>query len=46
MSLIGKQAPDFNLPAVVNGEISSLNTEDLRGKWAVLFFYPLDFTAT
>jgi len=44
MSLIGKKAPDFKLPAVVNGEISSVNTEDLRGKWAVLFFYPLDFT--
>ena len=44
MSLIGKPEPDFTLPAVVKGEISSINTADLRGKWAVLFFYPLDFT--
>jgi alkyl hydroperoxide reductase subunit AhpC len=32
-TLIGKQAPDFNLPAVVNGEISSLNTETEAGKY-------------
>ncbi len=45
--LVGKQAPDFTASAVLaNGEI----TEDynlataIKGKKAVIFFYPLDFT--
>ena len=44
MSLIGKKAPDFVAPAVVGGEITELDSSKLRGKWAVVFFYPLDFT--
>ena len=44
MSLIGNKAPDFKAPAVVNGDITELDSTRLRGKWAVLFFYPLDFT--
>ncbi|UTA46682.1 peroxiredoxin C [Simiduia sp. 21SJ11W-1] len=45
--LVGKQAPDFNAAAVLaSGEI----VEDynlsaaIKGKKAVVFFYPLDFT--
>ena len=45
--LVGKQAPDFTAPAVLgNGEIVdgfSLS-ETIKGKKAVVFFYPLDFT--
>lgn len=26
------------------GEIGNVNLQDLKGKWVVLFFYPLDFT--
>jgi len=37
---IGEQAPDFTLPST-KGEIS---LKDQKGKWVVLFFYPLDFT--
>ncbi len=44
MSLIGKKAPDFKAPAVVNGEITEFDSTSLRGSWTVLFFYPLDFT--
>ncbi len=44
MSLIGKKAPDFKAPAVVDNLLGTFNSEDLRGKWAVVFFYPLDFT--
>ena len=36
---IGDEAPDFVLPAV-DGEAFSLNS--LRGRKAVLFFYPMD----
>lgn len=45
--LVGKQAPDFTVPAVLgSGEIvDSFNfSSTIRGKYAVLFFYPLDFT--
>jgi len=45
--LVGKQAPDFTVPAVLgNGEIvDSFNfAEATQGKYAIIFFYPLDFT--
>lgn len=45
--LVGRQAPDFTANAVLgNGEIiPNFNLkESISGKYAVLFFYPLDFT--
>jgi peroxiredoxin (alkyl hydroperoxide reductase subunit C) len=43
--LVGKQAPDFNANAVYgNNEIKNLSMSDYKGKYVVLFFYPLDFT--
>ncbi|MCK7595801.1 peroxiredoxin C [Microbulbifer sp. CAU 1566] len=45
--LVGKPAPDFTAAAVLgNGEIvDSYNlAETIKGKKAVIFFYPLDFT--
>ena len=45
--LVGKQAPDFTVPAVLgNGEIVEAYTlsDEIRGKYGLLFFYPLDFT--
>lgn len=45
--LVGKKAPDFNAAAVLgNGEIvDNYNlTEALKGKYGLVFFYPLDFT--
>jgi len=41
---IGGTAPSFTATAVVNGRFETINLEDYRGKWVVLFFYPLDFT--
>ncbi|MEM0951065.1 MAG: peroxiredoxin [Cyanobacteria bacterium P01_H01_bin.74] len=41
---IGKLAPDFTAQAYENGEIKDLSLNSYRGKWVVLFFYPLDFT--
>ena len=41
---IGEPAPDFELEALVNGEIKSIHLADYSGKWVVLFFWPLDFT--
>jgi peroxiredoxin (alkyl hydroperoxide reductase subunit C) len=45
--LVGRAAPDFTAPAVLgNGEIvDEFNfKEATKGKYAVIFFYPLDFT--
>tara|TARA_A100001015_G_C14891013_1_gene672405 strand:- start:138 stop:767 length:630 start_codon:yes stop_codon:yes gene_type:complete len=46
MSLVGKEAPDFNVKAVLNGGeiVDSYTLSQHRGKYVVLFFYPLDFT--
>jgi len=41
---IGKHAPDFQLNAVVNGAFKQVKLHDYKGKYLVLFFYPLDFT--
>ena len=41
---VTKPAPDFTADAVVNGEFKTLKLSDYRGKYVVLFFYPLDFT--
>ena len=44
--LVGKYAPDFDVKAVVNGTeiVDSYTLSSLKGKYVVLFFYPLDFT--
>ncbi len=44
MSLVQKQAPDFEADATINGDFTKVKLSDYRGKWVVLFFYPLDFT--
>ena len=43
-TLVGKPAPEFKGNAVVNGDIKEISLSDYKGKWKVLFFYPLDFT--
>jgi len=43
--LVGQQAPDFTLDGVVGrGDFKKISLTEFRGKWLVLFFYPLDFT--
>lgn len=45
--LVGKQAPDFTVPAVLaDGQIVDEYTlsEAIKGKYGLVFFYPLDFT--
>jgi peroxiredoxin 2/4 len=44
MAKVGEPAPDFTLDAVVGTEFKKISLSDYRGKWVVLFFYPLDFT--
>lgn len=44
-TLVTKLAPDFTAKAVMpNGSIADMTLSDYRGKYVVLFFYPLDFT--
>jgi len=42
--IVGSKAPTFKADALVNGEFKTLSLDDYKGKWKVLFFYPLDFT--
>jgi peroxiredoxin (alkyl hydroperoxide reductase subunit C) len=44
--LVGKKAPDFTAQAVLgNNEIAEFTlSKATKGKYAVVFFYPLDFT--
>eukprot|EP00743_Colponemidia_sp_Colp-15_P000339 GILK01000391.1.p1 GENE.GILK01000391.1~~GILK01000391.1.p1 ORF type:complete len:230 (-),score=24.65 GILK01000391.1:69-713(-) len=37
-------APDFTVDAVVDGDFQTVSLSQYRGKYVVLFFYPLDFT--
>ncbi|XP_060755033.1 peroxiredoxin-2 [Neoarius graeffei] len=41
---IGHPAPQFKVTAVVDGQFKDVQLSDYRGKYVVLFFYPLDFT--
>ena len=43
--LVGKKAPDFTATAVKERQfIENFRLSDFKGKYIVLFFYPLDFT--
>lgn len=45
MPMIGQPAPQFKTTAVVDGgDFKEIALSDYKGKWVVLFFYPLDFT--
>ena len=47
MVLVGKKAPDFTTQAVLkDGQVvdSFTLSENINGKYGVIFFYPLDFT--
>ncbi|WP_457573642.1 redoxin domain-containing protein [Desulfolithobacter sp.] len=45
-TLVTKQAPDFTAVAVMgdNSFKEDFSLSDFRGKYVILFFYPLDFT--
>ena len=41
---VGHEAPDFQATAVIDQEFKDISLTQYRGKYVVLFFYPLDFT--
>ena len=43
-TLVQKHAPSFKTKAVAGKLFKDVTMEEFRGKWVVLFFYPLDFT--
>jgi peroxiredoxin (alkyl hydroperoxide reductase subunit C) len=45
MCLVTKQAPEFEAEAVMpNNSFETVSLSSYRGKYVVVFFYPLDFT--
>lgn len=44
MPQVTSPAPDFTAEAVIGSEFKEIKLSDYKGKWVVLFFYPLDFT--
>ncbi len=46
MLQVGKKAPPFDMPSTKDLKTlkENVSLSDYRGKWLVLFFYPLDFT--
>ncbi|WP_432454558.1 MULTISPECIES: alkyl hydroperoxide reductase subunit C [unclassified Agarivorans] len=44
MSVINTEIKPFNASAFKQGEFIEVSDADLKGKWAVFFFYPADFT--
>jgi peroxiredoxin (alkyl hydroperoxide reductase subunit C) len=44
VSLVQKNAPEFKGKAVLGHEFRDLSLSQFKGKWVILFFYPLDFT--
>ena len=43
-TLINTKVPDFKVQAFHNGDFKTVSQNDLKGKWAIFFFYPADFT--
>jgi peroxiredoxin (alkyl hydroperoxide reductase subunit C) len=44
MSIIGSQLKPFTATAYKEGKFVDVTDADVKGKWAVFFFYPADFT--
>jgi peroxiredoxin (alkyl hydroperoxide reductase subunit C) len=43
--MIDQSAPQFTAQAVVDGgQFKEIKLSDYKGRWVVLYFYPLDFT--
>ncbi len=42
--LVGREAPNFRANCVFGKECKEIELKDYRGKYVILFFYPLDFT--
>ena len=41
--MINTEIKPFNATAFKSGEFVEITEQDVKGKWAVFFFYPADF---
>jgi peroxiredoxin (alkyl hydroperoxide reductase subunit C) len=44
LARVGREAPDFEAAAYIDGGFKNIKLSDYRGKWVSLCFYPGDFT--
>lgn len=44
ISFVGQQVPNMELDAFHQEKMIKVNPANFQGKWAILFFYPADFT--
>ncbi|MDH5721494.1 MAG: peroxiredoxin [Spirochaetia bacterium] len=44
MIQVGQKAPNFTADALIGKSFKQISLSDYKGKYVVLFFYPLDFT--
>lgn len=44
LARVGREAPDFEASAYVDGGFQNVKLSDYKGKWVVICFYPGDFT--
>ena len=44
MSIINSNLAEFTVQAYHNDKFVTVSSKDLKGKWAIFFFYPADFT--
>jgi peroxiredoxin (alkyl hydroperoxide reductase subunit C) len=42
--IINSQVAEFKVQAYHNGSFKTVSNNDIKGKWAIFFFYPADFT--
>jgi peroxiredoxin (alkyl hydroperoxide reductase subunit C) len=42
--LVGKEAPNFQAKCALDNTCKNIELKEYRGKYVILFFYPLDFT--
>jgi peroxiredoxin (alkyl hydroperoxide reductase subunit C) len=44
MSLVNTEIKPFTTTALHGGEFVTVTSDDLKGRWSVIFFYPADFS--
>ncbi len=42
--IINSQLPEFTVQAFQHGSFKTATNEDVKGKFAIIFFYPADIT--
>ncbi|HJL97016.1 MAG TPA: redoxin domain-containing protein, partial [Candidatus Poseidoniaceae archaeon] len=43
-NMIGKKAPKWEARTYISGESNDVTSEDMKGKWYLIYWYPFDFT--